>query len=203
MTDAVPDGPRNVLLVGSDGPATTEACVDLISSVDPEATKLLSVTFNREPDELVGEYRTNHGVLPAKTGVIEVGGQTRSAAAASTSGPGPAPVTIDTVADPADLTGLSMTISAYLDAWADVEEMPVLCFHSLSAWLSQTDEERIFEFLHSIVGRLKEIDAQAHFHMNPEVHDLGTINRFAALMDAVVRIDDDGSKTVRRRRWEA
>lgn len=199
MTDAVPDGPRNVLLVGPDGP-TDEICVEAISDPGPEDTHLLSVTFDREPDDLIGQYRAQHGELPAKTGVIEVGGQTRSAAASAPSGPGAAPVTVDAVGDPSDLTGLSMTFSAYLDAWEGKDETPVVCFHSLSDWLSQTDENRVFAFIHSIVGRLREIDAQAHFHMNPDVHDEGTINRFAALMDAVVRVDMEGQTTVQTRR---
>lgn len=198
MTDAVPDGPRNILLVGPDGP-TDEACVDLISDTAPEDTHLLNITFDREPDELIGQYRSRHGQLPAKTGVIEVGGQTRSAGASAPSGPGAAPVTIDTVGDASDLTGLSMAISAYLDAWADEEVTPVVCFQSLSAWLSQTDENRVFAFIHSIVGRLADIDTRAHFHMNSDVHNEATINRFAAIMDAVVRVDEEGETTVQTR----
>lgn len=203
MTDDVPDGPRNVLLVGSRGSATDEACIDLLSVTDAENTNLLSVTFDWQPDELVGSYRARHGELPAKTGVIDVGGETRSAAGtAAPAGPGPSPVTIDSVSEPSDLTGLSMAISAYLDAWDDIEETPVVCFHSLSSWLSQTDDRRAFQFVQTITGRLREIGAHAHFHMDPEVHDEGTINTFSALMDAVVRVDDDGSTNVRRRRQE-
>lgn len=200
MIDTVPDTPRNVLLVGPDGPTTEEIGVDLISDSTPENTHLLNITFDRKPDELVGEYRTRHGQLPAKTGVIEVGGQTRSSAAAAPAGPGPTPITVDAVSDPTDLTGLSMAISAYLDAWENLEQAPVVCFHSLSAWLSQTDENRIFEFIHVIAGKLQAIGADAHFYMNPEVHDEGTINRFAALMDAVVRVDGNGDTSVQTRR---
>lgn len=204
MTETVPDGPGSVLLVGSERPATEEACTELLSGTAPSETNLLSVSFDKSPDYLVGLWRAEHGELPAKTGVIDVGGETRSAAGStSPAGPGPSPVTIDVVSNPTDITGLSMAVSAYLDAWSDAPEETVVCFHSLSAWLSQADEKRIFQFVQTVVGRFREIGARVHFHMNPEVHDEGTINRFSALMDAVVEIEDDGSKTVRRRRMEA
>ena len=203
MTDTAAGNPRNILLVGPDGPAADELGVDLISEAPPEETHLLNVTFDRKPDEFVGQYRARHGRLPAKTGVIEVGGQTRSAATSAPAGPGPAPVTVEAVSDPSDLTGLSMAISAYLDAWEDGKETPVVCFDSRSAWLSQTNESRVFAFLHSIVGRLRESGAVAHFRINPEINDEATINRFASLMDAVIRVHEDGDTSTQTRRQAA
>lgn len=190
----------SVLLLGSARHHEAEVCSSLLSVVDPDDAQYLSVTLDGSPDDRLDEWRAHIGELPAETGVIAVGETTRSAAAASPSGPGASPVTVDTVADPSDLTGLAMAIGAYLDAWGESDRTPVVCFHSITSLLFHADQARVFRFLHSTTGRLRDLGAVAHYHLDPAAYDEATINAFSALFDALVRIDDDGSVTVQRRR---
>jgi len=191
----------SILLVGGDTPETEAVCSELLSVTSPEETRLLNVTFDDSPDERLDVYRANVGELPAEAGVIAVGEPTRSAAAqgASINGPSPGRVTVDTVADPSDLTGLAMVIGAYLDAWDGTEAKPVVCFHSITSLLFHADEARIYRFLHSTTGRLRDVGAVAHYHLDPAAFDESTVNRFSALFDAVLEVDEDGSVTVKRR----
>lgn len=192
---------RTVLLLASDRQYEANACGAFLSVAAPENAQYLSITLDDTPDDRLQAWRTNVGELPAETGVIAVGEMTRSAAAATTpSASIGAPVTVDTVANPADLTGLAIAIGGYLDAWADTDRTPVVCFHSISSLLYHADQSRVFQFLHSTVGRLRNLGALAHYHLDPVAYDQSTVNRFSAIFDAVVEISDDGSVSVKKRR---
>lgn len=192
---------KSVLLLTSDDFAAEETCSSLLSLSDPAHSKLLAVTLDGSPDDRLDALRRHMGELPAETNVIAVGETTRSAATASTAtGPGPSPVSIDSVADPSDLTGLAMAIGSHLDAWSESTDTPVVCFHSLTSLLFHAEMERVFRFLHSTTGRLRDVGAMAHYHLDPQAFDESTINSFSALFDAVVSVDADGSATIRKRR---
>lgn len=193
------DDARSLLFLASSNHVADEVCSALLSVAAVEQTQFLSVTFDDTPDERLDIWRANIGPLPPETGVIAVGEPTRSVAASGSHGPGTAAVTVNTVTDPADLTGLAIAIGAYLDAWGARSETPVVCFHSITSLLYHADEERAFRFIHSMSGRLYDIGAVAHYHLNPEAHDISTVNRFSSLVDAIVRIEDDGSVSVRKR----
>ena len=190
-----------VLLLSGGTHHEADVCSSLLGAAAPEDAQFLSVTLDGTPDEKLEHWRAEVGPLPADAGVISVGEATRSAAAAqSPTGPGPSPVSIDTVADPSDLTGIAMAIGAYLDAWADDDATPVVCFESITSLLFHADEARVFRFLHSTTGRLREIGAVAHYHLDPAAYEQSTINMFSALFDAVVEVDDEGGVNVRKRR---
>lgn len=197
VQDALDDA-GTVLLLSPDTDHSTEACMSMLSGPPPEGSRLLVVSLDSTPDDVIDLWRSINGPLPSETGVIAVGEVTRSAAS-SPAGPGAAPVTIDSVADPADLTGLAMAIGPYLDAWSESSRTPAVCFHSITSLLFHADQSRVFRFLHSTTGRLRDIGAIAHYHLNPAAHDEATVNRFAALFDAVVEVHDDGAVTVRTR----
>lgn len=191
---------RSVLVLAPNG--ALQPCATLFSQEDPADVNLLYVSLDGSPDARLDELRAELGELPAETGVIAVGETTRSAAttALSAGGPGPSPISIDTVADPSDLTGLAMAIGTYLDAWSASEKHPKVCFDSITSLLFHAEEERVFRFLHATSGRLRDVGAAVHYHLNPIAYDESTINAFSALFDAVVRVEDDGTVTVSKRR---
>lgn len=190
----------SVLLLSSDRQYDSDVCGALLSVAAPEDAQYLAVTLDDTPDERLDEWRTNVGQLPAETGIIAVGEMIRSAATMTTaSTPRSSPVEVDTVANPSDLTGLAIAIGSYLDAWSDTERTPVFCFHSITSLLFHADELRVFRFLHSMTGRLREIGAVAHYHLDPVAHGEGTVNRFSALFDAVIEVHEDGTASVKER----
>lgn len=195
---------KTVLILAANKLDGEDACWSLLADVDPRDSRYIGVTLDETPDDKLAAWRANVGGLPSETGIIAVGETTRSTTAASSpKGPGGTPVSIDSVGDPSDLTGLAMAIGAYLDAWGDTKPAPVVCFDSVTSLLYHADESRVYRFIHSTTGRLREIGATAHFHLNPEVCDEGRINRFSGLFDAVLEIESDGSVTVRKRRVSA
>jgi hypothetical protein len=191
---------RTLLLLASDSPAVDEVCSALLSVASPGDTKLLSVTLDGTPDDRLATLRAHYGDLPAETGVIAVGETTRSAASTAPTGPEADVVSIDTVSDPSDLTGLAMSVGSYLDAWSDTTATPVVCFHSITSLLFHAETDRVFRFLHSTTGRLRDIGAVSHYHLDPSAYEDSTVNSFAALFDAVVQVDPDGAVSVQKRR---
>lgn len=194
------DEPAAVLLLAPGDVHEEAVCSSLLSTRPPQDTQFLSVTLDGTPDDRLAVWRNRVGELPAEAAVIDVGETTRSASAASASGPGMTPVSIETVGDPADLTGLAIAISKYADTWTDTASTPVVCFHSLTSLLSHVAEERVFQLLHAMTGRLRDSGAVAHYHLDPTACDDSVVNRFSPLFDVIVEVGSDGSVSARHRR---
>lgn len=189
----------SVLLLAAEAAEPDGLCRSVLEFGAPDDANFLGVAVGGVPDSRFEQWQQAMGELPTGSGVITVGEPTRSAAA-SVPGPGPSPLTIDSVADPSDLTGLAMAIGAYLDAWADSARPAVVCFSSVGTLLLHADRERVFRFLHSTTCRLRDIGAVAHCHVDPGPLEESEVNALSGLFDAVVRFEDDGTVTVHRRR---
>lgn len=196
-------GASNVLvLVPSLDHNESDACSRLLAVAPPAETIALSVTVTQSPDDRLEAWRSNVGAeLPAKMGIVDVGGTSRSAAAAVVAVPESVgeDIRIETVSSPADLTNLGIRVSTYLSEAAGRDEQVVMCFHSLTPLLQYVDLQRLFRFLHVLTGRVAAVDGLAHYHMDPTAHDEQTLNTLKTLFDAVVEFEDDGTWVVARR----
>lgn len=91
------------------------------------------------------------------------------------------------VEEPADLTGLGITVSERLTDWGSES---LLIFESLTVLLEHVELKRAFRFLHVLVNRVKATGATAHYHLDPDEHDDRTIATLTSLFDAVVAYED-------------
>jgi hypothetical protein len=89
--------------------------------------------------------------------------------------------------EPADLTGLGITVSERLTDWGSDS---LLIFESLTVLLEHVELKRAFRFLHVLVNRVKATGATAHYHLDPGEHDDRTIATLTSLFDAVVAYED-------------
>ncbi|MDZ7702775.1 MAG: hypothetical protein U5J98_12340 [Halobacteriales archaeon] len=140
---------------------------------------------------------------PANLGFLVVGENVRSAAAVQPGGgPGLDEVgpTVLSVSSPGDLTGIGIKIGEFLEAWADDGHELVLCFHTLTTFLQYADLRSVYQFVHSLTGRVRVAGGTAHYHLDPTAHDERTVNTLLALFDAVVEREPGGQWAVRRRR---
>ena len=96
------------------------------------------------------------------------------------------------VEEPADLTGLGITISERLTDWSPDS---LLIFESLTVLLEYVDLKRVFRFLHVLVNRVKATGAVAHYHLDPGEHDDRTVATLTSLFDTVVTYENG--------RWQA
>lgn len=183
LHDRLGEAVSTLLCVSSLGGGAEEACIDLLAP--DEADHLLWITTNRSPDDCLDSARGSDATLS----VVAVGDSVRSTAATSggNGGIGAGPV-VEAVGSVDDLTGLGIAIDRRLNA-ADGDVR--VCFDSLTALLQYVEEERAYEFLHSLCGRLYAHGARAHFHVDPAAHDDRTVARFTSLCDAKVTVSDD------------
>ena len=99
------------------------------------------------------------------------------------------------VASPGDLTGIGMGIvkcTRDMDESVDGLRMAVL---SLSTLLRYSDPDRVFNFLHTVTGRVSAADYLGIATLDPGAHDPQDVNTLSSQFDVVVELreaDDDG-----------
>jgi hypothetical protein len=90
--------------------------------------------------------------------------------------------------EPADLTGLGITVSGRLTNWQRSESL--LMFEPLGTLLEHVELKRVFRFLHVLVNRVKSTGATAHYHLDPSAHDDRTVATLTSLFDTVVAYEE-------------
>lgn len=195
------DASNVLLLAPALSESEDEACIDLLTIRDISHENVLSVTFTQTAQDRLELWETHVGEdLPAQAGIISVGEHTRSTSTSRTSpSQTPGAITIDAVSDPADLTGLGISLTNYLSEWSENGNQTVVCFHSLTPLLQYADLQRVFRFLHVLTGRIDSSDAVAHYHMDPNAHDEQTRNTLEQLFDATIELDADGNRSITHR----
>lgn len=88
------------------------------------------------------------------------------------------------VPDPADLTGVGMAVSDWVEA-RDGGRPAGVCLDSLSTLLQYADSERAFRFLHALTGQFRTAGVDCHVHFDPAAHDERTVAQFRQLFDDV------------------
>lgn len=96
------------------------------------------------------------------------------------------------VDDPEDLTQLGITVSQILGEWAETEGAMDVCLYSLSALLQHSSRRRVFRFMHLLLGRLADVGATVHVHMDAESHREETVALFREIFDLTVTVGADG-----------
>lgn len=193
--DTVPATGTTLLLSSSIGTGERTTCLDLLSQSGFEATKAVHVLYMESGSERYRQIeRYCHG-HPEETAVIAVG----SGGIVGERGPDPpGDYYVKTLADAADLTGLGMALNDCLTEWEETGTELVCCFDSLSILLQYADTERVFRFLHMLTGKLSDVGATAHFHMDPVAHDEETVAKLSQVFDSIVELDEAGVCTIKR-----
>ena len=167
-------------------PATT--CTDLATADDGRPVNYLAVTYPEDasPDAVVEGLDRQPGPGPADLGIISVGEKTRSAAARTAPSPVASTGLVTTVDSPTDLAGLGIAITTYLEGWADGDARTTVCFMSLTSLLKHVGVETAFRFLRVFKQRVADVDAVAHFHLDPSAHREDTLRPICELFDRFV-----------------
>ena len=99
------------------------------------------------------------------------------------------------VGSPGDLTGIGMGIvKCTRDMSESVDGLRLVVF-SLSTLLRYSDPDRVFNFLHTVTGRVSAADYLGIATLDPSAHDPQDVNTLSSQFDVVVELreaDDDG-----------
>ena len=98
------------------------------------------------------------------------------------------------VAAPDDLDGIVARIGRFLEA---TDGKRRISLDSISELAYYAGEEPVFGAIGEVFELLREHDAVGLFHLSPEVHETATVERYEALADGVIRLDEDGTVTSR------
>jgi archaellum biogenesis ATPase FlaH len=101
------------------------------------------------------------------------------------------PVTVETVSDASDLTGIGINVTQLVKQAADSENPTVVCFDSLTPLLQYVDAERCYRFLDVTTSRLSKVCAVSHAHINPRAHDDQTVQQLTTVFDTIIEHDGD------------
>lgn len=186
-TPTDPEESGNALLLSPAFDADREAvCRELMAVEDAAAAQVLFVALTGTPDGRLERWRGAHAASgPAEVGIVTAGDGTGSASAASgTDTTRVAGGRVTTVGSPGDLTGIGIAVSEYLSEWADGGPI-VVCFDSITTLLQYADVRHVFQFLHVLTRRFGQVEARAHFHMDPTAHDDQAVRTIASLFEAV------------------
>lgn len=166
-----------------------DAVYEVLSEPPPSETNLLVISYQDGPDEWLPEWQARVGRVPADLGFVHVGEVARSAAAPSAgTSANSAPGFVSAVSDPTDLTGLGIRISEYLEEWAATDNRITVYFDSLTFLLNFAELERVYRFLHVLAGRVKSVDGQAYYRLDPDAHDTQTLSTIQNLLDDTIEL---------------
>lgn len=192
------EGSHNVLLeVPAAASAAEEVCMDLLTVSPPAETRVVNFALAESPDERLRTWQTHAGDrLPARLDVIGTDGEGGSTVIDDASTPkAGTKLTMQTVPDPGDLTGLSVEVAKFVNSPRNgTAGTPTYgCFHSVTTLLEHVGLRRAFSFLDIVTGQVRDSDAVFHYHLSPGAHDRRTRHTLYKVFDLVLRVDEDGT----------
>lgn len=169
------DRGRTVLMLEPPfGADARDACVDHLASGE-RPTAALSVLYSEPVGERM-DLIERHGDAIDTAAIVCVG------PAGDGSRPHEDHSAVHTLTDPADLTGLGIAITNWLDA-RQAAATTTVCLDSLSTLLQYVDHDRALKFLHTITSRFRRTGVRAHFHLDPRAHDEQTVAQLRQVFD--------------------
>ena len=176
--ETVPAGTALLLLHPSIG-ETDRVDTDFLSGDTDRFLVVSTRTTAREVEQKLDHYDVDESnAVILDTLSIERGYSRRSAP------------NIRYAAGPDDVEGIVDDVEAFL---TENDGRLRITLDSLSELAYYGDENAALEAAERLIELVREHDAVCLFHLSSEVHDPDTVDAFAALFDATVRLDDDGT----------
>lgn len=199
VADIVPQPPSGgAVLVVTSGVEVdvTTLLKELVAAVD-ERPNILVVTLSESPEAWLERWHDHLPRPPANIGFVTLNEYSRSAIADASGRPRPGDeISTQTVATPADLTGLGMATTSYLTDWEDTDRPTVVYFDSVTILLQYVELEPGFRFLHTLTSQLKDADATGIFPFTTAAHDDRTVKTLQSLFDTILIPNAEGTHLV-------
>jgi KaiC/GvpD/RAD55 family RecA-like ATPase len=191
--DATVEPGTNVLVSGPPLSGKRRLALEILARGAAEGEGSIVVSARDGADSLLADYRSLLGESgDTPVGVVDcvtkhVG---RSAADAD-------PVRY--AASPADLTGIGIEFSAFVDSFRDDRGLrhTRVALADLTTLLIYTDRQSVFRFVHVVGSRIEDANALGVHVVESHAHDDETLHTLRPLFDAVVETDRSGGVSVR------
>ncbi len=101
---------------------------------------------------------------------------------------------IKIVSSPADLTGIGVRISQFLEDFLKNNRKIQLHINSLSTILMYSNIQTVFRFIHVFTGRIKAAGAMGIFVVDSGMHDNYTMATLKQLFDGIIEIKEENDR---------
>ncbi|WP_135805548.1 DUF7504 family protein [Halorussus marinus] len=184
---AVGPGTNHLVLSDRMNPERVRLCYRLLTapSVDPSEINVIQVSYTKSAEDIVAEWREHVGTLPANLYVVA----TQSSRGLNDESPVEENVTVVT-AHPNDLTGLAMRLRDIVKEGLSDDRPLTVGFDSLTPLLEYNDVQSTYKFLHMFTGRLAEVNAVTHFHLDPNAFEDKTVHKLKTLVDQIHSLEE-------------
>jgi hypothetical protein len=169
------------VLASRDAAVTREAAGALLAEGDDPA--LVAVEFAVPAAAWVREWRSEVGQLPEQTLVITADGTGRASTSVES-------VRTESVASPADFTGMGMKITEAFGDWMEGHDLR-LYLESLDVLMEYADTQTLYQFLHVLTNRVDAVGARARYVLDPATVSDRDVAILKTLMDGAIERGDD------------
>lgn len=176
-------GATNVLVLRPQLQSGSDSTCKRLLVGDSGPVHLLGICFSTPPTRWYDGWTDLLGEPPAAAAVVT----TPDSFGDDT----PDGVAVETVSSPADVTGIGMRATKYLDGWAEDDATVVVSLDSLTLVLQYVSLETLYRFLHVLTGRLDAVGAKGLFFLDPSTQDAKTVNTLKTLFQGVLSYDAD------------
>ncbi len=150
--------------------------------LDAENVYVLGVSLVTPPDRWVRQWNESAGDRTARVAVVTTAERERDA------GEG---VTVATVSEASDLTGLGIQVSNFVEATPEDAEV-LVGFDSLTILLQYVDLQSVYRFINLLTTRLEGVGARTVVFFDPHTTDEQSVATIRSLFTTVVEdIDAD------------
>lgn len=182
------DGPTNALFLSPDRePVPGRDCTTMVGHEDMTMHDVLLVELIDTPGSRLSTWMEGtNGTHVRELTLVGVDGFANDSKAPLDAA---SSLSLESINDPGDITGLGITVSEYLSDRRDATPTTV-CLHSLTTLLQYATLETVFQFTHTLSGHLSRSNALAHCHLDPSAVDEQVVNALRPLFDVVIDVDD-------------
>lgn len=182
----------NVLVSGPPMVGKQRIALELLAAGAP-TEHAVAITPDTDGERLREQFASVTDADPDRLRVVDCTGATAKGSMDDSE-------TIKYVGSPGDLTGIGMGIvKCTRDVGPGVEDGLRLSVLSLSTLLRYSSADRMFNFMHTVTGRVSAAGYLGIATLDPTMHDVASANTLSSLFDVVVELReaDDGSREVR------
>ena len=193
--ESVPTG-TNVLISGPPMIGKEQLALELLAA-GPDEEHTVAITPDTNGDRLRRAYEGVNGGDAEQFHVVDCTGATGKGTMDDT-------VNAKYVSSPRDLTGIGMGfIKCTRDIGSDADRGLRLSVLSISTLAQYATAQRVFNFLHTVTGRVSAAEYLSVATIDPTTQDTQDVNTVTSLFDVVVELReaDDGSREIRVVGW--
>lgn len=169
-------------------PKADEYCVDLLSSPASENRAVLEVTYLHTPAQRITAWNKCRGGVPTKWTIITVDTDQHEEQPTESASVTADPTRVSVPASN-DVSTLGIRITDWLDRFNEQAEETSLCFYSITALFQYINRTQGLKFLDALTSKTSEVNARAHFHMDPLAHEEATREAIEGHFDTILPVE--------------